>query len=182
MAIHAIRLFGDPGLREPARDVEEFGLGLKRLAADLADTMQAAHGAGLAAPQIGVQRRIFAFDIGEGPEFVVNPELSDPAGEFSYDEGCLSLPGIFIEIVRPDEITCRFQDLDGGHHEVRASGLLGRVFQHENLHLEGKLFFEDAPRSERKDAMRAIRETMQSGITSYVPDPAAHSPREEEAI
>lgn len=182
MAILPIRLFGDPVLREPAKPVTDFGPDLTRLAHDMIETMQAAHGAGLAAPQVGVQLQMFVYDVGEGPQVVVNPTLSDPEGEFTWEEGCLSLPGIFIEITRPDGITCAFQDLEGNRHEERGYELLGRVFQHEILHLQGKLFFEDAPRSARKEAMRAIRERLASGETSYVPDPDRPRAREEAAL
>lgn len=182
MAILPIRLFGDPVLRERSSTVTDFGTGLRRLAEDMTETMRAAHGAGLAAPQVGVLLRMFVYDVGEGPEVVVNPELADPAGEFTYEEGCLSLPGIFVEIIRPNEITCRYQLLDGTPREVRATELLGRVLQHESSHLQGKLFFEDAPRAARKEALRAIRERMASGVTTWVPDPAEHRTREEAAL
>ena len=175
MAILPIRLFGDPALREPGRPVTSFDDDLRRLADDMIDTMYAAHGAGLAAPQVGVARALFVYDAGDGPQVVVNPELSDPEGEFTMEEGCLSLPDVFIEITRPDLVTARFQDEYGRAHEQRASGFEGRVYQHEKLHLDGRWFFDDAPRAAKKPALRRIRELMADGVLSYVPDPdAAH--------
>ncbi len=182
MAILPIRIFGDPILRQVANEVTEFNAELSALADDMIETMHAAHGAGLAAPQVGVLKRLFVYDVGEGAETVVNPRLSDPVGEFTYDEGCLSLPGIFVEITRPDEITCDYRDVHGEPRTIRADQLLGRVFQHESLHLDGRWFFYDAPRANRKEALKAMRENLQSGETMWTPDPSEHHDHEEATL
>jgi len=180
MAILPIRLLGDPVLREPARPVVDFGVDLVRLVDDMVETMHAARGAGLAAPQVGVQLRLFVYETADtdGPEVVVNPELSDPEGMTSYEEGCLSLPGIYVDIERPEIVTARYQDLDGNRHEVRADGFLARVLQHEMDHVDGKIFIDRAERRARKEALRQLRATLVPGQTSYLPEPRAGATNE----
>lgn len=180
MAILPIRLLGDPVLREPGAAVAEFGSDLARLVEDLMETMDAAAGAGLAAPQIGVQLRVFVYDAndGEGPQAVVNPRLSDPEGSGFYEEGCLSVPGVFVDIERPEIVTATWQDVDGALHEVRADGFFARVFQHEMDHCDGRVFLDRAERRARKDALRLFRELVPSGQTSYLPDPSTGRARE----
>lgn len=171
MAILPIRLLGDPVLREPGRPVTEFGPDLDRLVDDMVETMRAAGGAGLAAPQVGVQRRLFVYDTGDGPVVVVNPELADPEGSSRYEEGCLSLPGIYVDIERPESVTARWQDPSGARHEIRADGFLARVLQHEMDHVDGRIFIDRAERKERKEALRQLREVLEPGRTSYLPRP-----------
>lgn len=180
MAILPIRLLGDPVLREPGASVADFGPDLRRLVDDMIETMDAAGGAGLAAPQVGVQLRVFVYDAGDGdgPQAVVNPEISAPEGEAPYEEGCLSVPGIFVDIERPEIVTARWQDLDGTGHEARADGFFARVFQHEMDHCDGKVFLDRAQRRDRKDALRRFRDLWPAGTTSYVPDPSKGRRRE----
>lgn len=178
MAILPIRLLGDPVLRERGADVTDFGADLRRLVDDMVETMDAAGGAGLAAPQVGVQLRVFVYDAGEGPAAVVNPEISEAEGSDVYEEGCLSVPGIYLDIERPEVVTARWQDLDGAWHEARADGFLARVFQHEMDHCDGKVFIDRAERRDRKDALRRLREIVAPGQTSYVPDPSQGRARE----
>src|ERR1700694_4920151 len=113
MATYAIRLFGDPVLKQRAREVEELNGDLARLVATMYDTMEEAQGVGLAAPQVGVQKRLYTYDTAEGAEGIVNPESVESSGEWVYDEGCLSVPGFHFEIVRPKLVTVRGLDLDG---------------------------------------------------------------------
>ena len=101
MAIFPIRTFGDPVLRAQAEPVTEIDETIYRLVADMLDTMYDAPGVGLAAPQIGISRRVLVFDAGEGPQVLINPELLETEGEWSFDEGCLSVPGRFWPISRP---------------------------------------------------------------------------------
>ena len=158
MAPFQIRLFGDPVLRAPAREVAEIDDSLRQLADDMLETMYAAPGVGLAAPQVGIQKRLFVYDIGEGPHAVVNPRLSGHAGEWDYEEGCLSVPGLSWSIVRSNEVHLDGWDLDGNPISLHADELLARVFQHECDHLDGVLLIERLDKRQRKQAMRALRE------------------------
>jgi peptide deformylase len=108
-----IRVYGDPVLRTPTAEVTEFDGALKRLAEDMLETMYAAPGVGLAANQVGIQKRMFVYDVGEGPGVVVNPTIHEVKGEWTYEEGCLSVPGLYWPIVRPAEVHLTGYDLDG---------------------------------------------------------------------
>jgi peptide deformylase len=157
MAPYAIRLFGDPVLKQRAADVADIDGRLARLAEDMLVTMYDAPGLGLAAPQVGVQKRLFVYDIGEGPRTLVNPVISEARGEWSYDEGCLSVPGMSFEIIRPKEIHLTGYDLDGNEVSVEADELLARLFQHELDHLDGVLLLEHLDDDQRKAAMKELR-------------------------
>jgi peptide deformylase len=158
MATHPVRLFGDPVLKQKARDIEDFNGSLAALAETMYETMYQALGVGLAAPQIGVQRRIFTYDIGEGPHAVVNPRIVEASGEWIFNEGCLSVPGIHFEIARPKVVTLRGVGLDGSEIEIEADEMLARVFQHEIDHLDGVLLLDRLEPDERKRALRDLRE------------------------
>jgi len=165
MAAFSIRTFGDPVLRLRAAEVTELDGKLKNLVDGMVETMYAAPGVGLAAPQVGVQKRLFVYDIGDGPVTMVNPEIVESSGEWTYDEGCLSVPGLYFPITRPNRVTIRGVDLDG--HEVILEGeeLLGRVFLHELDHLDGVLLLERLDPDTRKNALRALREQALTGRT-----------------
>jgi peptide deformylase len=158
LATHTVRLFGDPVLKQRARDVEDLDGSLAALVEAMYETMYEAVGVGLAAPQIGVQRRIFTYDVGEGPHAVVNPEIVESSGEWVFNEGCLSVPGVHFDIVRPKVVTLRGVGLDGSEFEVEADEMLARVFQHEIDHLDGVLLLDRLEPDERKRALRALRE------------------------
>jgi peptide deformylase len=155
---YPIRVFGDPVLRQVAKPVEEFDGRLARLVETMTETMYEAPGVGLAAPQVGVQKRLFVYDIGEGAQTVVNPEIVEASGEWEYDEGCLSVPGLSFEIVRPNQITLRGFDVDGNPVEFEVEEFHGRVFQHEMDHLNGLLVLDHLEPKVRRDAMRQLRE------------------------
>lgn len=158
----AIRTFGDPVLRQPTREIESVDESLVRLVEDMIETMHAAPGVGLAAPQVGVQKRLFVYDIGDGPHVVINPAISGYRGEWTYDEGCLSVPKLFWPIVRPRQVQLRGRDLDGREISVEADELLARVFQHEVDHLDGMLLLQRLDTEQRKAAMRTLRERTMS--------------------
>lgn len=158
MARYPIRVFGDPVLRTPARDVVDIDAALRLLVEGMLETMYAAPGVGLAAPQVGIQQRFFVYDIGEGPGTVVNPRIVDSGGEWKYDEGCLSVPGLYFEITRPGEVTLEGTGLDGRRLRIEADGLLARVFLHETDHLDGHLLLDRLDNRTRRQAMRIIRE------------------------
>ena len=158
MATHPVRLFGDPVLKLPAREVEDLNGSLVGLAESMYETMYEALGLGLAAPQIGIQRRIFTYDVGEGPHVIVNPEIVESSGEWVYNEGCLSVPGVNFEIVRPKLVTLRGLGLDGNEVEIEADEVLARLFQHEIDHLNGVLLLDRLEPDESKRALRTLRD------------------------
>jgi peptide deformylase len=155
---YPIRVFGDPVLKQRAREVEDVDAELAALVDSMYDSMYEAVGLGLAAPQIGVQRRIFTYDIGEGPTAVINPVIVETKGEFTYQEGCLSVPGLSFEIVRPKLITLQGLDVEGNEIVVEGDEQLGRVFLHEVDHLDGILLLDRLDPDVRKQALRALRE------------------------
>ena len=163
MAIFSIRVFGDPVLRQRAAEIEEIDAKIVRLSEEMIETMYAAPGVGLAAPQVGIERRIFVYDVGEGPMTVINPEIVESRGEWEYEEGCLSVPDLHWLIVRPKEVHLVGHDLQGNELSIEADELLGRVFQHELDHLDGILLLERLERDQRKQAMRVLRARAFSG-------------------
>jgi peptide deformylase len=156
---YTIRLYGDPVLRQRARDVDEIDGRLKQLVDDMVDTMYDAPGVGLAAPQVGVQKRLFVYDTndGLGPRTVVNPVISESSGEWTFEEGCLSVPGLSWDIVRPKDIHLTGWDLDGNEISVDATEYESRVFQHELDHLDGILLVERLDPDQRREAKRILR-------------------------
>ncbi len=158
MASYAVRTYGDPVLKQAAHDVDEVDGALHRLADDMIETMYEFEGAGLAAPQVGVQKRLFVYDVGDGPVVMVNPTIAESDGEWYYDEGCLSIPGLRLGIVRPMRVHLRAMDLDGGEVSVEADEFLARVYQHEVDHLDGVLMVERLDEELRKQALRVLRD------------------------
>ena len=158
MATFSIRTFGDPVLKTPTTEVTEFDDALVRLVEAMIQTMYEAPGVGLAAPQVGVQKRLFVYDVGDGPNVVINPVLSDFRGEWTYHEGCLSVPELWWDITRAKQVRLTGVDLDGNALDIEADELLARVFQHEVDHLDGVLLLERVSTDERKEAMRALRQ------------------------
>ena len=160
MAIYKIRTFGDPVLRIPTKAITEIDGAVHTLAKDMIETMYDAPGVGLAANQIGVSRRIAVFDANDelGPRVMINPELVETAGEFEMEEGCLSVPGHWWEITRPAFARVKAIDLDGNEVEYAGDGLMGRVLQHEVAHLDGGLLLDVLSKSERKRALKELRD------------------------
>ena len=167
VATHTIRLFGDPVLKQTAAPVQELDGSLAKLVNAMYDTMYEAHGAGLAATQVGVQQRFFVYDVNDdsGPHVMLNPEIVEQTGEWTYEEGCLSLPGLAFEITRPKIVTVQGIDLDGDEIVIEGDELLGRVFLHETDHLNGVLMLDRLDRGQRKEAMRELREQGMRGPT-----------------
>ena len=159
-----IRQYGDPVLKERTSEVREIDASVAALVESMIDTMYEAPGSGLAANQIGVMRRIFVYDVGEGPRAVINPRIVESDGEWTYDEGCLSIPGLSWDIVRPNAVHLVGLDLDGNELSIEATELEGRVFQHELDHLDGILLVERLDADQRKEAMKILR-----GRTLHLP-------------
>jgi peptide deformylase len=157
MTTFSIRQYGDPVLRQVTREIDEIDARVARLAEDMIETMHAAPGVGLAANQVGVQRRLFVYDIGEGPKVVLNPRIVESSGEWIFEEGCLSVPGLSWPIVRPNEVHLVGIDLDGNELSIEASEYEGRVFQHEVDHLDGTLLVERLDEDQRKEAKAILR-------------------------
>jgi peptide deformylase len=154
-----IRTLGDPVLRETSTPVVVFDEALRRLAEDMIETMYAAPGVGLAANQVGLRMSCFVYDDREGNAgFVANPEVSDLEDEETLEEGCLSIPGPFHPTVRALRVRLRGSDPDGRPLDIRAEGLLARIFQHETDHLRGMLFIDRLDDQGRRDVMRQLRE------------------------
>ena len=158
MTVFPIRTFPDPVLRMKAQPVEHFDGDLRRLIEDMLETMYAAPGVGLAAPQIGIAQRVVVCDIGEGPFHLVNPVMEKKSGSWTYEEGCLSVPERFWPIKRSSFARVSAFDFDGGPVVYEGDELMGRVLQHELDHLEGTLLLRRLPRRVRKQALREIRE------------------------
>lgn len=155
---YQIRVFGDPVLRNVAEDVTDIDGKLVKLTDEMLETMYAEPGLGLAAPQIGVQRRFFVYDVGDGPNVLINPVIVESSGEWNYEEGCLSVPGLFWEIVRPKLVHITGVDIDGNEVSLEADEILARLFQHEMDHLDGVLLLDRLDADTRKDAMKEVRE------------------------
>jgi peptide deformylase len=185
--IYPVRYYGDPVLRKVATPITEFGDDLKALASDMMETMYEYNGVGLAAPQIGIAKRLFvALELGpvesdeadDEPEpedltaeekrqrwgvikehVMVNPEILERDGIQYGQDGCLSLPGLYVERMQRDRsVTVRYQDTDGHVHTLHAEGHFAHVIQHEYDHLEGVLFFDRLPDAERQAFMEAHRQ------------------------
>ena len=147
MAERPIVIYGDPVLREVTEKVSEISQETKDLVSDMVDTLKKAQGLGLAAPQVGVNKRLFivdlsAVDINESLRVFINPEIVEKDGEVELEEGCLSFPGLYQKIVRAATIRVRAMDLDGQQFEVDLEGLAARAVLHEYDHLEGVLFID----------------------------------------
>ena len=142
MALRNIRKIGDTVLREKCRKVEKIDDRLLTLIDDMFDTMYDADGVGLAAPQVGILKRLFVIDIGEGPLVFINPEILETKGSQTGDEGCLSVPGRYEEVTRPNYVKARALNEKGQEFEIEGEELLARAILHEYDHLDGTLFVD----------------------------------------
>ncbi len=160
---YQIRMFGDPVLKTKAAAVSEIDGKVAGLVDDMFDTLyNSDSGLALAAPQIGVQKQIVVWEIEEGPMAIINPQIVESRGEWVYDEGCLSIPGLYVEMLRPNEVLVRGLSVDGDEIEIEASELMGRMFQHEIDHLNGVLMFDRLESDQRKAAMIEYRRLLEA--------------------
>jgi peptide deformylase len=158
MTVQPIRLFGDPVLRCAADPVVDFDKELRQLVEDLIETMQSQSGAGLAAPQLGVGLRVFAFDVDDVVGHLVNPVLEFPDDEEQDGpEGCLSIPGVYVDTRRRLNVVAKGFNMHGDPVQIVGTGTMARCAQHETDHLDGVLFLDRLDAARRKEAMRAIR-------------------------
>jgi peptide deformylase len=174
VAIQPIRLFGDPVLREKAAPVTTFDAELRRLVRDLTDTMLDAPGVGLAAPQLGVSVRVFAYAVDDVVGHLVNPTLQLSSDEQDGPEGCLSIPGLEFDCLRAMSVVATGFDMYGEPVTLEGSDLLARCIQHEVDHLDGVLFVDRLDPAARKAAMKAIREAEWSGLAAPVVKASPH--------
>ncbi len=164
-ALRQVRKLGDPVLRASALPVERFDADLKAEIERMGELMRDALGIGLAATQVGILHRVFVYRVNpeDAVTAVVNPVIEDPSEELEIaEEGCLSLPGVHLDVERPAHVRLRGQDARGEELVVDAEGLEARVIQHELDHLDGILILDRVSRAERKEAMRALREAAQA--------------------
>lgn len=157
-----IRLFGDPVLKAPAAEITDVDGKLVRLVDEMFETMYEAPGIGLAAPQVGVQKQLFVYDNdGNRGGAIINPTITESDGEWVFDEGCLSIPGLYVEMVRPKTVLVHGWDLDGNELSFEADELFSRLIQHELDHLHGVLMFDRMTPEQRKEALAEYRRLQQ---------------------
>jgi peptide deformylase len=166
--IHPIVKFGDPVLENSTKPVSKFDEEFQTLVADMFESMYAANGVGLAAPQIGIGLRVAVIDVSNGKNVeakivCANPEIIHAEGEQREEEGCLSLPGFRGYVARPQYVTVRAQDASGTEFEMRGEGLLARAFCHEIDHLNGTLFIAHLSMLKRDMIKRKIRKMKKAG-------------------
>jgi len=165
-AMSFIRRLGDPVLKSSATPVDRFDDPLRQQVARMAGIMNDAYGVGLAAPQLGVSQRLLVYRVGPDAPLIVlaNPEIEWTSDDTEFlDEGCLSIPGITVDVERPVYVRVRAKDEQGEDRAIEASGLEARVIQHEMDHLDGVLILDRTSRDQRREAMRALREAEQRG-------------------
>jgi len=163
---YQIRTYGDPVLKSKASEVSDINGKIARLVDDMFDTLyESDSGIALAAPQIGVQKQIFVWDVDDQHMAIINPQIVESSGEWVYDEGCLSIPGLYVEMLRPNHVLVRGYTVDGDEVEIEASELMGRLFQHEIDHLQGVLMFDRMTPEQRKEAMSEYRRLQEAPPT-----------------
>lgn len=163
---YTIRTFGDPVLKSEAAPIADVDGKLVRLVDDMFTTLhESGLGIALAAPQIGVQKQIFVWDLDGEQHVIFNPEIVESDGEWVYDEGCLSIPGLYVEMVRPKTVLMRGIDIHGDIVEREADELEARMYQHELDHLHGVLMFDRMQPDQRKEAMAEFRRLERQAAT-----------------
>lgn len=156
MPAQRIRTYGDPVLNTKATDVTDIDGKFVSLCDDMFVAMYEAPGIGLAAPQVGVQKRFFVYDYDENPGVLINPKIAESDGEWAFEEGCLSVPGMSFEIIRPKQILVTGIDLDGNEVSFEADELWSRLIQHEIDHLDGVLLLEHLDADQRREALKEL--------------------------
>ena len=156
-----VRIFGDPKLRLKSEPIDQLGASERVLIQEMIKTMYQDHGIGLAAPQVGINKQLFVADIGDGPFAVINPQILKKRNAGYMEEGCLCLPGITINVKRPQEIVVRYKDENNQTVERTMTDMLARVFQHETDHLFGKMIVDYASWSQKLKIKKQLRELEQ---------------------
>lgn len=161
--MNTLRYAGDPVLRIKAPDVDDFDGKLASTCESMLVTMYEAPGIGLAANQVGIQKNFFVYDIDGEPKAIINPKIVETSGSWDYEEGCLSIPGIYLNLTRPKKVTLVGFDLDGNEITIEADELLARLFQHELDHLNGVLMLDHLDGKDQDDAWAEFNELKESG-------------------
>ena len=179
MAVRPVRVYGDPALRQRAREIEDFDDTLLRLVEDMRETMRAYRGVGLAANQVGVPQRVLVIDVAVDDEHrvelaLVNPVLSDRAGSGSSEEGCLSIPGIYEDVRRAERLRVRARDAAGQPLDFTAEGYVARVLQHEVDHLDGVLFVDRLSLLKRQFLRHSLEALARGELPADYQPPAVH--------
>lgn len=172
MPVFPMRLFGDPVLRRPALAVDKVDEIVRKLARDMFDTMVDANGAGLAAPQIGIGRRVIVWHYEEETSMLANPEILESGGTQEGEEGCLSIPGLYFPVVRAEVVRVRGLDESSSEVTFEVSGFKARILQHEIDHLDGVLFIDRLTPEIQREAKRALREQALSSAPARATAPA----------
>lgn len=175
MAILSIRIIGDPVLRTPSAPVSVFGPELAKLVTDMEETMLDVEGAGLAAPQVGVNLRLFTYNVEGNRGHIINPVLELGSGDQDGAEGCLSVPGLGYPTPRRDWARVTGLDVTGAPVIIEGEGLLARALQHETDHLDGLLYINRLTGERRKAAMRNIRDRRYNEVAATTTSQRAHS-------
>ena len=174
MDSYTIRVFGDPVLKKVAEDVENIDGDLVSTCERMLTAMYQGPGIGLAAPQVGISKRFFVYDYGDGPKVLINPVIKESDGEWEFEEGCLSVPGLSWNIIRPKLIHITGFDLNGNEISIEADELESRLYQHEMDHLDGRLLLEYLDEDQQLEAKRILRTRIMdqqqnsgSGLTGF---------------
>ncbi len=158
-----VRLYGDPCLTAKSKPVKEVGPAERMLIASMFETMQVQKGIGLAAPQVGINEQIFVVDTGKDVFAVINPKIIRAVGSEMSEEGCLSIPYLHVDVKRAKEVEVEFLDEENNLVRAKLSGLLAKVFQHENDHLQGKLIIDYLSASERRQVLKEVKDGVYVG-------------------
>lgn len=161
MKYRNIFVFGEPVLKEKSRPVEKIDSGIVKILKEMQKIMINANGVGISAPQIGIPLRLVVIDVGDGPIYMVNPEIVWYSEEkVDFEEGCLSFPGVTVNISRPERVRAAYLDERGRKNLIEADGLLARAIQHEIDHLDGILIIDRATPQERVEALQKLQENL----------------------
>ncbi len=161
--MNTLRYAGDPVLRIKAPDVDDFDGRLESTCESMLVTMYDAPGIGLAATQVGIQKNFFVYDVDGEPKAIINPKIVETSGSWDYEEGCLSIPGIYLNLTRPKKVTLTGYDLDGNELIIEADELLARLFQHELDHLNGVLMIDHLEGEKQTEAWNEFEDLKKSG-------------------
>ena len=158
-----VRLYGDPCLRAKSKPVKAVTSAERMLIASMFETLRAQQGVGLAAPQVGINEQIFVIDTGKDVLAVVNPKIIRSSGAQTGQEGCLSIPHLQVNIKRAKELEVEFLDENNNPMRARVSGLLAKIFQHENDHLQGKLIIDYLTSQQRRQILKDMKDGVYTG-------------------
>lgn len=163
MAAYSLRYLGDPVLKQTTPEVTDIDGRLAHVVGDMFDVLYDASGLALAAPQVGIRKRLFVYDYRDTPGVLINPVVEESDGEWTYHEGCLSIPGIYFEIRRPKRVHLTGRDLDGNEVDYEADELQARMFQHELDHLNGTLMLEHLTPEQTRAAKKHLLDLRLNG-------------------